>query len=127
MHGWVTSPCSAICRSVRKKAVLNAIVLLYRQILNIEFGKLDFDGASNGRRLPVVFTREEATAVIDNLCCHHRLLVSVMYGSGLRAMDAGRLRVQDVHFGHKCILFVKRNGRSGIGHRYRTLLWPLCS
>ncbi len=102
-----------------QKTALNAIVFLYRQFLSIELGKLDFDRTSKGRRLPVVFTHEEATAVIDNLHGHHRLLVSLMYGSGLRVMEAVRLRVQDVDFGHKCI-FV----REAKGEKWRRTLLP---
>lgn len=102
-----------------QKTALNAIVFLYRQFLNIELGELAFDRTSKGRRLPIVLTHAEATAVIDNLHGHHRLLVSLMYGSGLRVMEAVRLRVQDVDFGHKCI-FV----REAKGEKWRRTLLP---
>ncbi|WP_226999817.1 integron integrase [Microbulbifer aggregans] len=102
-----------------QKTALNAIVFLYRQFLNIELGKLDFDRTSKGQRLPVVFSHEEATAVIDKLQGHHRLLVSLMYGAGLRVMEAVRLRVHDVDFGHQCI-FV----REAKGDKWRRTLLP---
>ncbi|WP_237055824.1 integron integrase [Microbulbifer sediminum] len=102
-----------------QKTALNAIVFLYRQFLGIELGKLDFDRTSKGQRLPVVLTHEEAIAVIGKLSGHHRLLVSLMYGSGLRVMEAVRLRVQDVDFGHHCI-FV----REAKGEKWRRTLLP---
>ena len=74
-----------------QKTALNAIVFLYHQFLGIQLGKFDFDRTSKGRRLPVVFTHEEATAIIDHLHGHHKLLASLMYGAGLRVMEAVRL------------------------------------
>ncbi|WP_244506087.1 integron integrase [Microbulbifer marinus] len=105
--------------STRKKTALNAVVFLYRQFLNIGLGNLDFDRTSKGRRLPVVFTHEEAMSVIANMRGHHKLLASLMYGAGLRVMEAVRLRVQDVDFGHRCI-FV----REAKGDKWRRTLLP---
>ncbi|WP_345548465.1 integron integrase [Microbulbifer aestuariivivens] len=102
-----------------QKTALNAIVFLYRQFLGIELGRLDFDRTSKGRRLPVVFTHDEATAVIDGLQGHHRLIASLMYGAGLRVMEAVRLRVQDVDFGHHCIIV-----REAKGAKWRRTLLP---
>lgn len=102
-----------------QKTALNAVVFLYRQFLGIDLGKLNFDRTNKGRRLPVVFTHDEAMAVIGHLEGHHRLLASLMYGTGLRVMEAVRLRVQDVDFGNKC-LFV----REAKGDKWRRTLLP---
>ena len=102
-----------------QKTALNAVVFLYKQFLNRDPGDLMFEKTSKGRRLPVVFTHEEAMAVIGNLQGHHRLAASLMYGSGLRVMEAVRLRVQDIDFGHQC-LFI----RESKGEKWRRTLLP---
>ncbi|WP_410173972.1 site-specific integrase [Microbulbifer thermotolerans] len=65
-----------------QKTALNAVVFLYKQFLGMELGNLHFEKTTRGRRLPVVFTHEEAMAVIAQLQSHHRLAASLMYGSG---------------------------------------------
>lgn len=102
-----------------QKTALNAVVFLYKQFLNIDLGDLQFERTSKGKRLPVVFTHEEAMAVLENMQGHHKLAASLMYGSGLRVMEAVRLRVQDVDFGHQC-LFV----RESKGDKWRRTILP---
>lgn len=102
-----------------QKTALNAVVFLYKQFLAIDLGDLQFERANKGRRLPVVFTHEEAMAILENMQGHHKLAASLMYGSGLRVMEAVRLRVQDVDFGHQC-LFV----RESKGEKWRRTILP---
>jgi integrase len=45
-----------------------------------------------------VFSHEEAMQVLSVMEGDHKLAASLMYGSGLRVMEAVRLRVQDVDF-----------------------------
>jgi integron integrase len=52
----------------------------------------------------------------------HHLLVSILYGSGLRLMEAIRLRVQDIDFDYHCIAVW--NGK-GSKHRRVTLATEL--
>ncbi|MEC7816936.1 MAG: integron integrase [Pseudomonadota bacterium] len=89
-----------------QKTALNAVVFLYHQFLNKELGKLDFINTTQGRRLPTVFSHSEAMAVLSKLDGIHKLVASLMYGAGLRVMEATRLRVQDVDFSEQC-LFVR--------------------
>lgn len=102
-----------------QKTALNAVVFLYKQFLNVDLGDLQFVRTSKGKRLPVVFTHEEAIAVLANMQGHHKLAASLMYGSGLRVMETVRLRVQDVDFGHQC-LFV----RESKGDKWRRTILP---
>jgi len=77
----------------------NALLFLYKQVLNLE--SPDIQGvqrARQSRKLPVVFTKAESTAVIAQLRGVNRLIASLLYGSGLRIMEAVRLRVKDVDF-----------------------------
>jgi integrase len=49
-------------------------------------------------RVPVVLTVEEVRRVILAMSGTPRLVVKLLYGSGLRLMEALRLRVQDIDF-----------------------------
>lgn len=101
-----------------QKTALNALVFLYHKFLQRELHAIPFTKAGRVRRLPVVFTHEEARRVIGCLEGEYWLLASLMYGAGLRVMEAVRLRVQDVDFGSGCLVLreVKR------GKWRRTLL-----
>ena len=70
-----------------QKTALNAVVYLYRQFLGRELGDLQFSKTNKGRRLPVVFSHEEAMQVINAMHGAHQLVASLMYGSGLRVME----------------------------------------
>jgi integron integrase len=91
---------------------LNAIVFLYRQVLKQEFGWLEgVERAKKPLRLPVVFTREEARAVLARLDGVRWMMASLLYGSGLRLMECIRLRVEDVDFDRHQL--VVRDGKGG--------------
>ena len=99
---------------------LAALLFLYRNVLNRELGELgEIPSAKRPSRLPTVFTREEARAVLGKLKGRHRIMASLLYGSGLRLMELLRLRVKDVDFdGHQ--LFV----RDGKGAKDRATILP---
>jgi integron integrase len=89
---------------------LNAVVFLYREVLNSDPGTFeDFTRAKSSRKLPVVLSRAEVAAVLRQLDGDVRIVVGVLYGSGLRLMEALRLRFLDVDFDQKQI--VVRNGK----------------
>jgi integron integrase len=54
--------------------------------------------ARRPRRMPVVLTRTEVQAVLAQLGGDHRLVAGLLYGSGLRLLEALRLRVKDLDF-----------------------------
>jgi integron integrase len=62
----------------------------------------------------VVLTREEATQVISIMNGVPQLVVKLLYGSGLRVMEAARLRVKDVDFSMRQVTV-----RSGKGNKDR--------
>lgn len=102
-----------------QKTALNAVVFLYKQFFKRELGDIQFINSNKGRHLPTVFTHEEAIRVLSFMAGDHRLAASLMYGSGLRVMEAVRLRVQDVDFGSSC-LFVRETK----GDKWRRTLLP---
>jgi integron integrase len=76
---------------------MNAIAFLYRDVLDRDLG--DFSGAVRARaprRLPVVLTRAEVSAVLAQLSGVEWLVAALLYGSGLRLLEALTLRVKDV-------------------------------
>ncbi len=78
---------------------LNAILFLYRAILKIDLPWLDgIHRAKKPLRLPVVLTRDEVKRLLAQLDGTRWLIVSLIYGSGLRLTEALRLRLKDVDF-----------------------------
>jgi len=79
---------------------LSAVLFLYRHVLHREVGELaDLVRAQRPARLPVVLTREEVRALLDQL--DHAdpqiwLIASLLYGAGLRLNECLRLRVLDL-------------------------------
>jgi len=102
-----------------QKTVLNALMFMYRQFLNIEISDLQFARSEKKRTLPVVFSHEEASQVIDCLKGETFLCAALMYGAGLRVMEAVRLRVQDIDFANHCII-----ARETKGSKWRRTLLP---
>ena len=94
---------------------LSALLFLYRELLDRD---LELDGvvrARTRRRLPVVLTQEEVRAVLQRLDGADALVAGLLYGSGLRLMEALRLRVQDLEFSRRELTV--RNGKGGKDRR----------
>lgn len=92
----------------------NSLLFLYKQVLKIDLPKIEgVERARRSTRVPVVFTREEATSVIAHLRGVDRLVVSLLYGSGLRIMEAVRLRTKDVDFSRNEVTVVDGKGEKG--------------
>lgn len=109
----------AVTRNVAastQNQALNALVFLFKQILNISVeDKIDFKRAKKPKRLPVVLSRNEVTKILDGIKNDlHRLMASMMYGTGMRLMECVRLRVCDVDFDYGQIMI-----RSGKGNKDR--------
>jgi integron integrase len=91
---------------------LSALLFLYREVLALPIGWVDdVERAKKPKRLPVVFTREEARAVLSHLREEAWLMASLLYGSGLRLMECVRLRVKDVNPAQ--FQLVVRDGKGG--------------
>lgn len=87
------------CSVQTQKQALNALVFFYRHVVKAELGKIpDFAPAAKPRRLPVVLTREETWAILDRLEGITFLVTGLLYGGGLRRIEALRLRVKDIDF-----------------------------
>ena len=76
-----------------QKQALNALIFLYKRVLDIDLG----DGIAPTRskrriNLPTVFTQEEVSNILTNMNGEHRLMAQLLYGCSLRLMECVRLR-----------------------------------
>lgn len=95
---------------------LAALLFLYRQVLALDLPWMEnIQRAKRPARLPVVLTREEVRCVLDGLSGVPWLVASLLYGSGLRLLEALRLRIKDVDFGRHEVLI--RQGKGGKDRR----------
>lgn len=77
----------------------SALLFLYRHVLKRDFGWLeDVVRAKRSDRIPTVFTHAEATAILRRLRGVNWLIGKLLYGGGLRGIEALRLRVKDLQF-----------------------------
>jgi len=84
---------------------LCAIVFLYKYVIEKNPGEFqNVVWAKKSVRLPVVLTREEVRAIIEQLTGDKKLVVSLLYGSGLRLNECLGLRVKDIDFANSVII-----------------------
>ena len=99
---------------------LSALLFLYRHVLGEDLPWLtDVVRAPARQRLPVVLSREEVRAVMRRLEGNDRLIAMLLYGSGLRLLEALGLRVKDVDFEQSQIVV-----RGGKGDKDRITMLP---
>jgi integrase len=79
----------------------------------------DLQRPSGPRRIPTVLTRDEVKALLDNLPGEVALISRLLYGTGMRLMEAIRLRVKDVDFDRNVIVV-----REAKGNKDRVVMLP---
>ena len=97
----------------------SALTFLLRIVLRRTVGPDDVIRAPTSRRMPVVLTRNEVHQVLDHLRKKDRLVVALLYGSGLRILEALTLRLKDVDFERREIHI-----RNAKGYRDRVTMIP---
>lgn len=76
---------------------LNAIVFLYKQVLSIELGELNYlRTIRRFKNIPTVLSKSEVQMLFGQLFGQSKLMSGLLYGSGLRVNECVTLRVQDV-------------------------------
>ncbi len=99
---------------------LAAVLFLYRNVLEIELPWLEnIVRAQMPQRVPVVLPRREVQALLAELDGQFHLVTQLLYGSGLRLMEALRLRVKDIDFEY--LQLVVRDGK---GQKDRVTILP---
>jgi integron integrase len=100
---------------------LAALLFLYKRVMNVDLPWIDnVVRAHRPKRLPTVLTQEEARRVLAHLSGTYRLIARLLYGSGLRLLEALRLRVKDVDLYHRRVLI-----RDGKGMKDRVTILAL--
>lgn len=89
-----------------QKTALNALAFLYHKLLHRELGPLDFSLATKQRTLPTVLSATEVARSLGVMSGDKKLIVELMYGSGLRVSEALRLRVKDIDL-ERLSLFIR--------------------
>jgi len=70
---------------------LNALVFLYDKVLDRKLGELEnFARAKRSRNLPVVLSRGEVMSLLEQLQGIHKMLASLLYGTGMRLLEGLR-------------------------------------
>ena len=99
---------------------LSAILFLYREVLGRPLSRIDgVVRAKRPKRLPVVLSRSEVARVLKQIDGTPQLVAALLYGSGLRLLEAVSLRVKDVDFRDARLLV-----RGGKGDRDRVTVLP---
>jgi integron integrase len=99
---------------------LAAILFLYRHVIGGDLPWIDgIVRAVRPVRLPVFLSRDEVRTVLSQLHGAHRLVALLLYGAGLRILEALRLRVKDVDFNTNTITI-----RRGKGAKDRITMLP---
>jgi integron integrase len=79
----------------------NAILFLYKEVLGIDMSEWNIQAlrAQERKHIPVVLTKEEIQKVLENLNGIYKLIVTLMYGCGLRMNEVLNIRIKDLDFG----------------------------
>ena len=112
----------AVERKVSKSTqniALNAVVFLMREVLNRNPDEYKFRHAKRGRRLPTVLSKAEVKRLLEHAPLSYRLMMGLMYGTGMRLMECVRLRVKDIDFDYSQIIV-----REGKGDKDRIVPLP---
>lgn len=99
---------------------LSALLFLYKQVLNIDL--LWLDGVTRAKRpsrLPEVLPKEQVMQLLDAIPGTNGLIARLLYGTGMRLLEAMRLRVQDMDFDYRQIIV-----RQGKGAKDRSTVLP---
>jgi integron integrase len=92
-----------------------ALTFLYNEVLRRPLSRLeDVVPATAPRRLPIVLAEGEIRSILGRLREPHRLVVSLLYGSGLRILECVSLRVKDIDLDRREITI-----RGGKGNKDR--------
>jgi integron integrase len=105
---------------------VNAIVFLYKQVLGDELpedhlGKFVAERSRRPVRVPTVLSTAEVQRLIDVVKegSMHRLMIQLLYGTGMRVNECCTLRLRDLDFDRDQIIV-----RSGKGDKDRIVMLP---
>jgi integron integrase len=99
---------------------LSALLFLYGKVLGLELPWLQDIGRPRiSRRIPVILSRDEVSAIFGSMTGEHKLFARLLYGTGMRLSEGLQLRVKDLDFAHRAVIV-----RHGKGGKDRVLMLP---
>lgn len=99
---------------------MQGVLYLYKNIINKEIGWIeDIKRVARVKHLSVVYSREEAIQIIQQLDGVVSLFIKLLYGTGMRLNEGLSLRVKDIDFTAKQITI-----RDGKGEKDRITILP---
>ena len=102
-----------------QRQALNALVFLYREVLDQPLeGHIQPIRSKKRPLVPTVLDRQEIKLLFRELTGTHALMAKLLYGAGLRLMECVRLRIKDVDFSRKRIHIL------GKGDKWRSTILP---
>ena len=102
------------------KQALAALLFLYKQVLDFDPPWMQEIGRPRpSHRLPVVLSRDEVSRLLSATSGVHRLVFTLLYGTGMRKMECLQLRVKDLDFERALIVI-----REGKGNKDRITMLP---
>jgi integrase len=105
--------------SSTQNQAFHALPFLFRHVLKKDFGEQrDVPRAKKSKYIPVVLSRPEIDAIISHLEYPFDIVVSLLYGCGLRLFECIGLRVQNFNFTEGIVTV------HGKGDKDRTLPLP---
>ena len=105
------------CSPSTQSIALSALIFMYRHVLARPLG--DLDGISLARKkvvVPEVLSQSEVKRIISAMHGVDKLIVQMLYGSGLRISEALGIRVKDINFSTHSLTV-----RMGKGNKDRTV------
>ena len=106
--------------SATQNQALQGILFLYKNVLKKDVGWIEeIKRTTRIKHLPVVFSKREVTQIFKHLNGDYKLVVSLLYGGGLRLSETLRLRIKDIDFDYKQIIV-----RDGKGEKDRYTILP---
>lgn len=102
------------------KQALCALLFLYREVLGQDLPWMtQIQRPAVRRRIPTVLTLDEVRRVLDHMAGEQALISRLLYGSGMRLMEAMRLRIKDIDSDRRVIIV-----RDGKGGKDRVVMLP---
>src|SRR4051812_15621250 len=99
---------------------LSAILFLYREVMAIELPWMtQLNRPGYTRRIPTVLSPDEVSRLPGAMQGTAQLVARLLYGTGMRLMEALRLRIKDVDFDQQVIVV-----REGKGSKDRVVMLP---
>ena len=98
---------------------LNAIIFMYKNVIKKDIGSIKFEKSKRVKHIPVILSKSEVTNILDHLDGLPLLVISLLYGAGLRLNECLRIRVKDVDIEYRQIIV-----RDGKGEKDRRTMIP---